>query len=91
MLHLYQFVLNTDSCVISLQIERIKIGHDGAGPGAGWFLDEVRVDVPSKGMYYLFACHRWLAEDEGDGLIEIELDPTDVTQGKASKGFLKIQ
>ena len=47
------------------QIEKIRIGHDGSKPGAGWFLDEVRIDVPSQGKYtqpktfrLLESCHR---------------------------------
>ncbi|CAH1787210.1 unnamed protein product [Owenia fusiformis] len=63
------------------KIERIRIGHEDNGVGAGWFLDEVRVDVPSKGEHYLFACHRWLDKSEGDGEIEVELEPTEVRKG----------
>ncbi|XP_070566658.1 lipoxygenase homology domain-containing protein 1-like isoform X2 [Ptychodera flava] len=59
------------------KIEYMKIGHDGSKPGAGWFLDNVEIDVPSRGENYVFACHRWLAEDEGDGELEVELQPTD--------------
>ncbi|XP_077979346.1 lipoxygenase homology domain-containing protein 1-like [Glandiceps talaboti] len=59
------------------KIDYIKIGHDGSKPGAGWFLDNVEIDVPSRGENYIFACHRWLAEDEGDGEIEVELQPSD--------------
>ncbi|XP_050409617.1 lipoxygenase homology domain-containing protein 1 [Patella vulgata] len=58
------------------KIQRIKIGHDGSKPGAGWFLDNVIIDVPSKGKHYEFACHRWLAKDEEDGLLELELEPS---------------
>ncbi|ESO97796.1 hypothetical protein LOTGIDRAFT_208950 [Lottia gigantea] len=58
------------------KIKRIKIGHDGTKPGAGWFLDNIIIDVPSKGKHYEFACHRWLAKDEEDGLIELELEPS---------------
>ncbi|XP_076450682.1 LOW QUALITY PROTEIN: lipoxygenase homology domain-containing protein 1-like [Babylonia areolata] len=58
------------------KIKKIKIGHDGTKPGSGWFLDEVRIDIPSQGQNYLFACHRWLAEDEGDRLTEIEIEPS---------------
>ncbi|WAR01120.1 LOXH1-like protein, partial [Mya arenaria] len=52
------------------KIKRIKIGHDGANLGAGWFLDEVKIMVPSRGEQYLFACHRWLASDEHDSQLE---------------------
>ncbi|XP_013416715.1 lipoxygenase homology domain-containing protein 1 isoform X2 [Lingula anatina] len=63
------------------KIERIRIGHDGQGVGAGWFLDGVNIDVPSYGEHYEFSCHRWLAEDEEDGQIEIELEPTETRKG----------
>ena len=48
----------------------VRIGHDGKGFGAGWYLDEVTVEVPSHGELMVFPCHRWLAEDEDDGKIE---------------------
>ncbi|XP_053384453.1 lipoxygenase homology domain-containing protein 1-like isoform X6 [Mercenaria mercenaria] len=56
------------------QIKRIKVGHDGTNIGAGWFLDDVKILVPSRGEQYVFACHRWLAKDEADGQLEIEMD-----------------
>lgn len=68
-----------------MQIERIRIGHDGANPGSGWFLDEVRIDVPSKGENYVFACHRWLDKKEEDGQLEIEMEPTHFQKGASSK------
>ncbi|XP_078332217.1 lipoxygenase homology domain-containing protein 1-like isoform X5 [Crassostrea virginica] len=58
------------------KIKRIRIGHDGANFGSGWFLDEVRIDIPSHGQQYVFACHRWLDKSEEDGEIEIELEPS---------------
>lgn len=72
----------------SFQIKRIKIGHDGTGIGAGWFVDDVVIDVPSRGETYRFAMHRWLAVDEEDGKIEIELEPTDVTESDKSKYYM---
>lgn len=59
------------------RIEKILIGHDGKGPGSGWFLDYVEIDLPSKGLRYKFSAHRWLDEREDDGRIEIELFPTE--------------
>lgn len=63
-------------CTFTFQIKRIKIGHDGSGVGAGWFLDEVRILIPSRGEQYVFACHRWLAVDEEDHQLEVELEPS---------------
>ncbi|CAD5121003.1 DgyrCDS9547 [Dimorphilus gyrociliatus] len=63
------------------KIKMLRIGHDGSNPGSGWFLDDVSIDVPSRGEMYRFACHRWLDKSEGDGLIEIEMNPTDYLEG----------
>ena len=64
-----------------IQLQKLRIGHDGSSPGAGWFLDLVKVDIPSKGECYTFACHRWLDRNEDDGQIEIEMEPTSVDKG----------
>lgn len=71
-----------------LQIKRIRIGHDGANFGSGWFLDEVRIDIPSIGEQYVFACHRWLDKSEGDGEIEIELEPSFKEEREKSRSLL---
>ena len=57
------------------QIEMLRISHDNKGTNAGWFLDDVTVDIPSRGDKVVFPCHRWLADDEDDGKIERELYP----------------
>lgn len=62
------------------KITKIRFGHDGTGPGAGWFVDDLCIDVPSRGERYRFALHRWLAVDEGDGLLELELQPTEFVE-----------
>jgi len=79
------FRVNDDNVII--QLAKIRIGHDGSGVGSGWFLDEVKVDIPSKGECYTFACHRWLDKDEDDGLTEIEIEPTSVEKGAIRKLF----
>ena len=53
-------------------------------------LDEVRLDVPSKGIHYVFACHRWLDTSEEDGKIEIEMEPTHTQQGVISEHSLFV-
>ena len=67
----------------------VRIGHDGKGFGAGWYLDEVTVEVPSRGEIMVFPCHRWLAEDEDDGKIERELYPSQKNNIDQSKICLK--
>ena len=41
--------------------------------------------MPSKGEHYTFACHRWLDSKEEDGLLEVELEPTDIRKGASSE------
>lgn len=55
------------------RVTSIVIGHDGKGLGSGWYLDTVTLDVPALGKRYSFVADRWLAKDEGDGKLEIEL------------------
>ena len=75
------FTLKAQLFSCDRQLQKIRIGHDGSSPGAGWFLDEVKVDIPSKGECYTFACHRWLDKNEDDGQIEIEIEPSSVEKG----------
>jgi hypothetical protein len=59
------------------KLERIRIGHDGTGFGAGWHLQdvgirssseaEVHFDIPTTG--------RWFDTTEDDGQIERDLYP----------------
>ncbi|XP_062591451.1 lipoxygenase homology domain-containing protein 1-like [Saccostrea cucullata] len=67
----------------------VTIGHDGSGPGAGWFLDEVRVRRyiqkkeakeyikrgRDKPLYEesVFPCNRWLSSSDDDRKIERQL------------------
>uniref|UniRef100_A0A8C8W9Z7 Oxygen-regulated protein 1 n=1 Tax=Panthera leo TaxID=9689 RepID=A0A8C8W9Z7_PANLE len=52
---------------------KIVIGHDGLGPGNGWFLDDVVIKDPTTNREYAFFCHRWLDQGEDDGKIAREL------------------
>lgn len=63
----------------------LRISHDNKGSAAGWFLDDVTVDIPSRGDQVVFPCHRWLADDEDDGKIERELYPGQQVHTNASK------
>uniref|UniRef100_H0XVT8 Lipoxygenase homology domains 1 n=1 Tax=Otolemur garnettii TaxID=30611 RepID=H0XVT8_OTOGA len=57
---------------------KIVIGHDGLGPGNGWFLDDVMVKDPSTNRKYAFFCHsRWLDQGKDDSKIVRELYATD--------------
>ncbi|PAA79474.1 hypothetical protein BOX15_Mlig008366g2 [Macrostomum lignano] len=61
------------------KLERIRIRHDGSNPNAGWFLDWVRIAVPSQGKQYNFAAHRWLDTNEADRKLEVDIDLSEVT------------
>ena len=38
----------------------IRVGHDGKGPGAGWFLDKVVIKDPTDPLKeYIFPCERY--------------------------------
>eukprot|EP01121_Diplochlamys_sp_Union-15-3_P013545 TRINITY_DN4215_c0_g1_i1.p1 TRINITY_DN4215_c0_g1~~TRINITY_DN4215_c0_g1_i1.p1 ORF type:complete len:964 (-),score=265.67 TRINITY_DN4215_c0_g1_i1:44-2935(-) len=54
-------------------VNKIRIGHDGSGFAAGWFLDKVTVRNEKTGEEWFFICGRWLASDEDDGQIVREI------------------
>ncbi len=41
-------------------LTKIRIGHDGAGFGSGWFLDKIYVSNPLSKQQWTFLCGRWL-------------------------------
>jgi len=51
-------------------INRIRLRHDNSGLGPGWFVHQVRVINQDTGQLWHFVIDQWLAEDEGDGLID---------------------
>lgn len=56
------------------QLQRVVIGHDGIGHGAGWFLEKIVVKEDRVGSEeYIFRCGRWLDEGEDDRKIVREL------------------
>uniref|UniRef100_H2ZAW5 PLAT domain-containing protein n=1 Tax=Ciona savignyi TaxID=51511 RepID=H2ZAW5_CIOSA len=86
------FVLELDD--IGEVIEKLRIGHDGKGWGAGWHLDKVEVRRLLEGVKgsetSTFTCGRWLARDEDDGEIVRELVPTKIVKEQVTKsGKLK--
>ena len=47
--------------VTLLKLRKIRIGHDGRGVGAGWFLDKVVVGQVDTDKYDTeFVCNRWV-------------------------------
>ena len=56
------------------RLKKIRIGHDGSKPGAGWFLDKVVVkQMGDSRVEAEFPCNRWLDVNEDDGLIVREI------------------
>ena len=56
------------------KINKLRIGHDNKGIGAGWFLDKVVVQA-GTGQTYFFLFGRWLDENEDDKQIIVEAIP----------------
>jgi len=52
---------------------KIRIGHDNSGFGPGWYLDKVILKNMKTEQETFFLVGRWLAKDEGDGAIEVEV------------------
>ncbi|MEW5311148.1 MAG: hypothetical protein WDW38_002887 [Sanguina aurantia] len=57
------------------EMTKIRVGHDGAGWGAGWHLADVTVENLASGQILVFEANRWLDKKEGDGAIEVDLVP----------------
>ena len=56
------------------QVERIRLSHDNSGPNPEWYLESLRIEIPSRDEKYMFPCNRWLTGDE-DRRIEVEVYP----------------
>ena len=42
------------------ELQKVRVGHDGTGPGAGWFLDKVVIQDPQDDTKeYSFPCGRY--------------------------------
>lgn len=54
-----------------VQLEKVRIGHDGRGLGTGWYLEEVVIIIHDE--CWMFPCNRWLADYEDDGKTERDL------------------
>jgi len=58
-----------------LQIEKLRVGHDGRGPAADWYVEEVILNSAVRGEHLIFPCHAWVAEEHGAGSADKELYP----------------
>ena len=57
-----------------LQVERIRLSHNNSGPNPEWYLESLRIEIPSRDEKYMFPCNRWLTGDE-DRRVEAEVYP----------------
>ena len=55
------------------ELTKCRIWHDGAGLGAGWFLESVEVIEAKSQSKYVFPCGRWLDSDKDDKSLVREL------------------
>ncbi len=70
------------------KLKKIKIGHNGRNPGAGWFLEKIIViEEKNERSKVEFPCNRWLAVDEDDGEIVRELFPGSQSLLNSKKKF----
>lgn len=58
-----------------MQIEKLRVGHDGRGPAADWYVEEVILNSAVRGEHLIFPCHAWVAEEHGAGSADKELYP----------------
>merc|ERR1712154_3836 len=63
-------IFNVDVAKMISPLSKVEVGHDNSGSGPGWFLDSLSVYCPASGLEQFFPCNKWLATDEGDGLIQ---------------------
>lgn len=68
------------------EVESIDIGHDNSGDCPGWFLDRVLIHV--DGQEAEFPAYRWLAKDEDDHRIEVNLTRQEELQPTESGSLL---
>ncbi|MFB2881686.1 PLAT/LH2 domain-containing protein [Floridanema aerugineum] len=50
-------------------IEKVRLWHNNAGSGAGWYVDWIKVEI--SGFTWNFPAYRWLATDEDDRKIDV--------------------
>jgi hypothetical protein len=62
-------------------LEVVEIEHNGDTPADSWFLDDVTIEMPTKGRAFYFLCKQWLSKHEGDGRTKRILKVQDSNQG----------
>lgn len=54
-----------------------KLEHDNSGSGPGWYVETVKVRKTGTSEWVPFSFNRWLATDEGSGVLEWSLRRSD--------------
>jgi len=54
-------------------ITRVNLRHDNSGEKAGWYVTEVRIKNNNTGYEWVYPVNRWLAVDEDDHQISIDI------------------
>ena len=63
------------------ELESLELEHDGDTLADSWFVDDVTVEMPTKGRAYYFDCHQWFSKEQGDGRTKRVLQVQDSNQG----------
>ena len=70
-------IIRTDEfqveCPVLGTLQSLLVRHDNSGSSPGWYLDKIIVDDTDSNRVYVFPCDRWLAKNEDDGKIALEL------------------
>ncbi|CAF4073398.1 unnamed protein product, partial [Rotaria sordida] len=61
-------------------LEVVEIEHDGETLADSWFLDDITIEMPTKGRAFYFTCHEWLSKHKGDGRTKRTLKVQDSNQ-----------
>ena len=49
---------------ISLQLKKIRVGHDNFGHRPEWNLKQITIDVPQRNEHYTFLYNNWIAGED---------------------------
>jgi len=49
------------------ELDVVEIEHDGQTDDDSWYIDGIRIEMPTNGRAYYFDCHQWLAKNKSDG------------------------
>ena len=69
------------------ELSYIRVWHDNFGDDPAWYLKQLCIREIATDRVWHFVCERWLAIDEGDGLIDRILT---VTSDKEMKEFRRL-